>query len=39
MITPGKIARDEFDEALGRYPALIKSISSSKTRKFLFYYS
>jgi hypothetical protein len=35
MLLPGQITRTEFDEALGRYPALINSISISKTRKYL----
>jgi hypothetical protein len=35
MLSLGNITRDEFDEALGRYPALIKSISTSKTREYI----
>jgi hypothetical protein len=37
MLSPGKITGEEFDEALGRYPALVKSISTSKTRKSVSY--
>lgn len=37
MLSPGKITGEEFDEALRRYPALVKSISTSKARKSVSY--
>ena len=33
MAPSTKLTRDEFDKALSRYPALIKSISAEKATK------
>jgi hypothetical protein len=35
MISADAITKAEFDEALSRYPALLKSISDAKKRRFI----